>query len=72
MNIEKNIPIPVSYSGSKYPFKELEIGDSFLAPIEKRNSVNSNANHFGKNCNPRRKFITRTISELECRIWRTE
>ncbi len=33
--IEKNIPVPAPMSGTKYPFKNMEIGDSFFIPFER-------------------------------------
>lgn len=40
MEIEKNIPIPRSHAeGVKYPFPQMEIGDSFVVPIDRRVAV---------------------------------
>lgn len=67
--IEKNIPITKSSPGrkqgvSKYPFAEMEIGDSFLVPREKENSVNCISRRFLD-----KKFSMRKV-EGGCRIWR--
>lgn len=36
MEIEKNIPIPRSHAeGGKYPFPQMEIGDSFVVPADR-------------------------------------
>jgi hypothetical protein len=37
--IEKNVPIPKGYVSRKYPFKEMEVGDSFAVEEENYNRV---------------------------------
>ena len=37
--IEKNVPIPQGYVSRKYPFKEMEVGDSFVVEEENYNRV---------------------------------
>lgn len=65
--IEKNIPLP---SGGKsgvrrWPFDEMEIGDSIFSTDERLQSA---AHSWGQL--KRRKFITRKI-DGGCRVWRT-
>lgn len=45
MKVDKNIPFPTS----RYPFGDMEVGDSFLLPTEvRRASVHSLAIRFGR------------------------
>ena len=37
IEIEKEIPIP-SFSRSKYPFEQMQVGDSFFAPVQSLSS----------------------------------
>ncbi len=65
MQIEKNIPIPATY-----PFKDMEVGDSFLVPEEvNRAAVTNSARRFGKNHGM--EFTVRSISGGRLRCWRT-
>lgn len=75
--IEKNIPIANPKPERKYPFNEMEIGDSFLIKatdskmksIRKiRNRISSACNIFTKN-NPKIKFVTRREND-GIRCWR--
>ena len=70
--IEKNHPVTNEFSGKPptYPFKDMEIGDSFVFPLKKRGAVASAAYLFGGRHN--KKFITRKVTESEARCWRTE
>ena len=63
--IEKNIPIP----NIKYPFAELEIGDSFYVEGGRNvtSAVRVAAFTFAKKTNT--SFVTRTV-ENGVRIWR--
>lgn len=72
--IDKSVPIPKKRS--KYPFSEMEIGDSFSVSINgdskdeaarKRSSINTAAYLYGKATQI--KFKVRT-SEVEIRCWR--
>lgn len=69
--IEKNIP-PPSRGGPgrkhKYPFREMEVGDSFFYR-GLRGTIVSCANYFGKRNNA--KFVTRKEND-GFRIWRIE
>jgi hypothetical protein len=63
MKIEKNIPLPI-----KYPFAQMEVGDSFLLPEGmKRNAASVAAMRYG---NPlgRRFTIRKTPEGFRC--WR--
>lgn len=69
--IEKGIPItrPLNGpgSGSKYPFKELEIGDSFLVPNKTTNAFAASVSYWGRRL--KRKFTSRA-TEGGVRVWR--
>ncbi len=70
MKIDKKIPIQKGYClyESKYPFKKMKIGDSFLATKAiKISSLRTSAAQFGKRHNI--KFLTRKV-EGGLRIWR--
>jgi hypothetical protein len=78
--IEKNVPLikinKVGSRGLKYPFREMEVGDSFAFKIvnkeEKRaimQKVNTSAYYYGKR--NKKKFVCRSL-ENEVRVWRIE
>uniref|UniRef100_A0A6M3LZ78 Uncharacterized protein n=1 Tax=viral metagenome TaxID=1070528 RepID=A0A6M3LZ78_9ZZZZ len=72
--IDKNIPIP---SKLKYPFGEMEIGDSFEIDVGEDSTEHVSATtreaiwRFRKN-HPLLKFSLRTIDEKHIRCWRIE
>lgn len=85
--IEKDIPIPPKMRGqnAKYPFNEMEIGDSVFVPVEDvqncnrpNSAVSSAANVYAKRSG--KKMITRTIREndeikgriIGFRVWRID
>lgn len=65
-NIEKNKPIPKFRLGRepKYPFAEMEPGDSFVAPKNARAA----AYVYGMRSNAT--FMTRAVDKDHIRIWR--
>jgi hypothetical protein len=43
IKVDKGVPVPKRYDHTRhtqYPFSSMEIGDSFLLPCEKKDSVN--------------------------------
>jgi hypothetical protein len=66
--IEKEIPLPTPRM--KYPFEQIDIGDSFEFPIVKRSCISQAAKKassiFGM------KFTIRKITQDKGRIWRTQ
>jgi hypothetical protein len=64
--IEKGVPI---IGRQKYPFGEMEVGDSFLADEALLDRLRAAAAHFGKNHN--KKFAVRQVPE-GVRVWRVE
>ena len=71
--IAKDIPIPESGNGSKYPFADLHIGDSFFAPVKQQALAQSARNFVKRNGG---KFLCRAGSDSEVgagtRCWRLE
>ena len=69
IEVEINIPIPPEKKRNVYPYKVMEVGDSFFVPMGKIQIV-CNANYrTGKAlC---KKFIARKDEE-GVRVWRTE
>lgn len=73
MKVDKNIKITPR---SKYPFNDMEIGDSFLIETDsnhyrKQASTLSLAKKWAIKNNPEAKFATRKV-EKGVRIWRTK
>ncbi len=66
MNLVKNLPIPEPKGGNKpiYPWRTMEIGDSFLAPTK---SINGQATHAAQRTG--RKFTVRKVAD-GWRVWR--
>jgi hypothetical protein len=57
--IEKGIPITIpSHSVTIYPFKAMNVGDSFLVPLSKKNSVRTSASNYTKR-HPGFKMVSR-------------
>lgn len=65
IKIEKGVPLRPSGSGAhcKYPFREMEVGDSFLAPLKARNNMTNLAKTKGV------KVTTRREGD-QIRVWR--
>jgi hypothetical protein len=65
--IEKNVPlVPAPGAPTKYPFLQMEIGDSFLVTDRTRPQVGAAAGRAGKLSG--RKFKARTV-EGGARVW---
>lgn len=65
--IDKGIPFPSDRS--KYPFEDMEVGDSFVVHPDNAGNANSSSAAYAKKC-PGVKFRMRKQSETETRIWR--
>lgn len=63
MKVEKNIPLP-----AKFPFAQMQPGDSFLIEGTKRHTVAVAAIRYGKKHNM--KFSTRKQADGSFRCWR--
>jgi len=66
INVEKGIPVPV-----KYPFKHMEVGDSFEVPAHvKRTAINVAAKRHGNKYGMI--FTIRFTEDRKLRCWRIE
>lgn len=75
MQIEKNIPLPEKTSRSKYPFEEMEIGDSFFVGDEtKVKTIRTLASTRAKRLSEKQQETVRfhvAVTEGGVRVWRT-
>lgn len=68
--IEKNIPIPTEAGATRasYPFHQMEVGDSFTAPVSERARINNAI------CGHKKRhgavFSVRTLGDGTVRVWR--
>ena len=67
MKIEKKIPLPTARTN--WPFAKMEVGDSFIVPVEKLISCRGAASAYSKN-HPCVRFTVRTM-DGKVRCWRT-
>lgn len=66
IKIEKGVPLPV-HKSTRYPWHDLEIGDSFIISDRTRGSVSSLASYQGK----RTGKTFRVSEDGDCfRVWR--
>lgn len=76
--IEKNIEMPSKISSrkgtTKYPFAEMEIGDSFIIDpsLKSKTQLSSTANDWAKRNGLTKRFSVRAISNGDYRLWRIE
>lgn len=68
MKIEKGIPMPTGTKLPKYPWAEMEVGDSFVVPDDKVIRVRSAAQQW--NSNHAEKFVVRKGFDDIYRCWR--
>lgn len=69
IKIEKGVPIPEKKK-PKYPFDEMETGDSFGVPVHMGYRVRIYLQRH-KERTSGKEFITRTVGD-EVRVWRTK
>lgn len=74
-NITKNVPLPKRKHGSGrrsiYPFKDMDVNDSFFVPNKKVFT----SNRFYEKNNPKTKFSIRRVTEngvKGIRVWRVK
>jgi hypothetical protein len=70
MKIQKGIEIPLS---AKYPFPDMEVGDSFFIPANIAQTARMAAHQHGVRYG--KKFCTRSVKEGKhkgVRVWRIE
>lgn len=73
VQIEKGIPIPDEVStsrGADYPWRDMEVGDSFVARTTNKNTIRPMVSRANKELAPRR-FVW-AEHEGKLRVWRTE
>lgn len=66
--VDNSVPVPSD--GDKIPIHLLEVGESFLFPIDERPRVQSLASQVKKRTG--KNFTVRKQDELVGRVWRTE
>lgn len=69
--IEKNVPMPMPIR--KYPLDRMEVGDSFLIPVDGADDPEKVRNRLAMRMRELRpkKFITRGVTD-GIRVWRAE
>jgi len=66
--IEKGIPVPATLPRSKYPFGQMEVGDSFACSASQNARVRVAAHKYGKDHGL--VFTARKIGDDSYRVWR--
>ena len=69
LKIEKNVPMPRRRSVYNETFAVMDVGDSFVLPLNKRPSVVTAARRHKKQ-NPAFGIATRTVGDGQVRVWR--
>ncbi len=73
IEIEKNVPLPPAWGGKylpgKYPWKELQVGDSFVLP-KPQAQAGAQAFLASRQIGNGVKFTTRKIDAQNKRVWR--
>lgn len=67
--IEKNVPVPTHPKANRFPYSELEVGDSFVVEGVKASSVYGSNYRMSKKLG--RVFVGRKEGEA-IRVWRTQ
>jgi hypothetical protein len=77
VDIEKNVPLPIRVKPSKYPWAEMQVGDSFLFLPQDGESTRDTqlracnaASQWGRRHTTR--FTVRTLKDGNVRVWRVE
>ena len=70
IKVERGIPIPRKISGARgiYPWREMEVGDSFL--IEGLTAKYRSRIAAAQSTRDNRKYATRKVGENAYRVWR--
>ena len=73
--IEKNVPLPVFRKISRYPLRDLKVGDSFVVPVSEAKVIRSAINRVHRTTKKTFHFITRTVNGRgragkQLRVWR--
>lgn len=67
IKVDEAVPMPTGIFTRKYPYADLEVGQSFLAPEANHNSIRAGASQYGKKLS--RRFSVRKTQE-GIRVWR--
>ncbi len=67
--LTNDIQMPPARQRGAYPFNKMAVGDSFLAPKDKTNSVASICSRLGKKTG--KSFVWRTVDGF-IRVWRVK
>lgn len=70
--LSKSVPLPGTQGGegiARYPFAEMDVGDSFLVPHSLSESVKAACYSYGRR--HRMKFVSRKVGNGR-RVWRQE
>lgn len=72
--IDQDVPLPSARAPkkTKYPFAEMEVGESFLIPKKKTDNCRSAANQFSRRHQPEWRFSVYKENEKQSRCWRIE
>ncbi len=70
--IEKNVPLPgrTAARNNRYPFDDMEVGDSFHVPADKLVLRGLRASVRYKSAKSGKRFATRKLASGDCRVWR--
>lgn len=60
---------PIPYRNQRYPFGEMEVGDSFLAPLEQWGSLRTRASQWKRKHNGSVVFQVKRVLQ-GIRVWR--
>ena len=66
VKIENDIPLPEPVEGFTAIVSKMEVGQSFVLPLRKRNGIRSYFALRGWGC------VTKKISDTEARVWRVK
>ena len=73
--IDNDIPIPEVKHRIRYPFEQMQVGQSFFVPEPRSKTVRSSVGHYQRRSDSTAEFITRTLTEngvKGIRVWRVK
>ena len=73
--IEKNVPMPEvgpNPKAPKYPWRQMEVGDSFVAPAASQRSICANAKITADRMGNGVQFTTQKQADGSVRVWRVK
>lgn len=70
IKIEKGVEIPPQTRRLKYPFEDMEVGDSFFVKADPK-TIRAAAHNYRKTRDKSRKFTIRAV-DGGARVWRTK